>query len=124
MNIRRAVYANLNRAAIIKLKGGALTGSPGTHFITPGTAGFSEAGGDAGPKVPWNENVNGSLSTAETYMKKAGYPSGKYTGNQTALIVGSNNGQDELADQPAHREGLQLAGDQDPPGPGRPVGHV
>ena len=97
VNIRRAVYANLNRSAIIKIKGGVLTGTPGTHFITPGTAGFTEAGGYAGPKVPWNENVNGSLSTAETYMKKAGYPSGKYTGNLTATIVGSNNGQDELA---------------------------
>ena len=97
VNIRRAVYANLDRAAIIKEKGGELTGSPGTHFITPGTAGFTEAGGYAGPKVPWNENVNGSLSTAETYMKKAGYPSGKYTGKQQALVVGSNNGQDELA---------------------------
>ena len=97
VNIRRAVYANLDRSAIIKEKGGALTGSPGTHFITPGTAGFTQAGGYAGPKVPWNEDVNGNLKVAEKYMKKAGYPSGKYTGSKTATIVGSNNGADEEA---------------------------
>lgn len=97
VNIRRAVYANLDRSAIIKEKGGALTGSPGTHFITPGTSGFDQAGGYAGPKVPWNEHVSGDLKVAEQYMKKAGYPSGKYTGSDTVEIVGSNNGQDELA---------------------------
>lgn len=95
--IRRAVYANLDRAAVIKEKGGALTGSPGTHFITPGTAGFTEAGGYAGPKVPWNEHVDGDLALAEKYMKKAGYPSGKYTGSQTVTIVGSDNGASEEA---------------------------
>ncbi len=97
VNIRRAVYANLDRSAIIKEKGGALTGSPGSHFITPGTAGFAQAGGYAGPKVPWNQYPNGNLSVAMTYMKKAGYKSGKYTGSKTAEIVGSNNGADEFA---------------------------
>lgn len=97
VNIRRAVYANLNRQAIIKIKGGELTGQPGTHFITPGTDGFTQAGGYAGPKVPWNENTAGSLTVAEKYMKAAGYSSGKYTGSMTATIVGSNNGADEEA---------------------------
>ena len=34
-------------------------------------------------------NPNGSLSLAESYMKKAGYPSGKYTG--TALLTIADN---------------------------------
>jgi peptide/nickel transport system substrate-binding protein len=97
VNIRRAVYANLDRSAIIKEKGGELTGSPGTHFITPGTAGFTQAGGYPGPKVAWNEYPSGNLKVAESYMKKAGYSSGKYTGGKTAEIVSSNNGADELA---------------------------
>ena len=59
VNLRRAVYANLDRAAIIKLRGGSLTGQPGTHFIYPGVDGYQQAGGAAGPQVPWNENVNG-----------------------------------------------------------------
>jgi peptide/nickel transport system substrate-binding protein len=97
VNIRRAVFANLNRDAIIKEKGGVLTGEVGTHFIYPGTAGFTEAGGYPGPNVPWNGHPAGDLKVAQTYMKKAGYPSGKYTGNATVLVVASNNGQDELA---------------------------
>jgi peptide/nickel transport system substrate-binding protein len=94
VNIRRAVFANLDRQAIIKLKGGALTGEPGTGFITPGTDGFTQSGGYAGPNYPWNTNTAGSLTTAEKYMKAAGYPSGKYTGSKTALIVGADDSTD------------------------------
>jgi peptide/nickel transport system substrate-binding protein len=97
VNIRRAVYANLNRDAIIKEKGGVLTGEPGTHFVYPGTAGFDQAGGYPGPNYPWNAHTSGDLAVAKQYMKKAGYPSGKYTGNGTVTVVASNNGQDELA---------------------------
>jgi peptide/nickel transport system substrate-binding protein len=97
VNIRRAVYANLDRQAIVKIDGGALTGEPATGFITPGTDGFTQSGGYAGPNYPWNDNTAGSLKTAEKYMKMAGYPSGKYTGKLTATIVGSNNGQAALA---------------------------
>lgn len=97
VNLRRAVYANLNRAAIIKEKGGELTGTPGTHFIYPGTAGFVQAGQYAGPNYPWAVHTAGDLAVAKQYMKKAGYPSGTYTGNQTVTVVGSNNGADELA---------------------------
>jgi peptide/nickel transport system substrate-binding protein len=97
VNLRRAVYANLNRDAIIKEKGGVLTGEPGTHFIYPGTAGFEQAGGYPGPNYPWNAHTSGDLAVAKQYMKKAGYPSGKYTGNATVTVVASNNGQDELA---------------------------
>jgi peptide/nickel transport system substrate-binding protein len=94
VNIRRAVWANLDRAAIIKERGGSLTGEPATHFIYPGNQGFAQAGGLAGPQVPWNKDVNGNLSVAEQYMKAAGYKTGKYTGNQTVQIVGANNGND------------------------------
>jgi peptide/nickel transport system substrate-binding protein len=97
VNLRRAVYANLDRDAIIKEKGGVLTGEPGTHFIYPGTSGFVQAGGYPGPNYPWNAHTSGDLTVAKQYMKKAGYPSGKYTGNATVTVVSSNNGQDELA---------------------------
>jgi peptide/nickel transport system substrate-binding protein len=97
VNIRRAVYANLNRDAIIKEKGGELTGTPGTHFITPGTSGFTQAGGYPGPNYPWAVHSGGDLAVAMKYMKKAGYPSGKYTGGAKVTVVGSNNGSDELA---------------------------
>ncbi len=120
VNIRRAVYANLNRQAIIKEKGGVLTGEPATHFIYPGTAGFTEAGGYAGPNYPWAIHTSGDLAVAKQYMKKAGYPSGKYTGNATVTIVGSDNGQDELAINQIVKSGHDPVGLQRQSRSGRP----
>jgi peptide/nickel transport system substrate-binding protein len=108
VNLRRAVWANLDRAAIIKLKGGSLTGSPATHFIYPGVNGFDQAGGAAGPQVPWNKSVTGSLSVAQTYMKAAGFKSGKYTGSGTVQIVGANNGNDPAIIQLLNTDMTQL----------------
>ena len=92
VNLRRAFWAALDRAAIIKVIGGPLVAEPATHFIYPGTNGFTQAGGYAGPQVPWNVNVNGDLAVAQKYMKAAGYPSGKYTGSAVVQVVGANNG--------------------------------
>jgi len=92
VNLRRAVWAALNREAIVKARGGSLVAAPMTHFIYPTNAGYTEAGGAAGPNYPWNTNVDGSMAVATKYMKLAGYPSGKYTGNQVVQEVGSNNG--------------------------------
>jgi peptide/nickel transport system substrate-binding protein len=108
VNIRRAVYANLDRAAIIKERGGSLTGEPATHFIYPGNQGFTQAGGLAGPNYPWNKDVNGNLKVAEEYMKKAGYPSGKYTGSETVQIVGADNGNDPAIIQILNQDMTQL----------------
>jgi peptide/nickel transport system substrate-binding protein len=94
VNIRRAAYAALDRAALVKIAGGSIVGTVGTHFITPGSAGYTQAGGDAGPKYPWNEYPTGNLAVAQKYMKAAGYPSGKYTGNAVVKIVEANNGND------------------------------
>jgi peptide/nickel transport system substrate-binding protein len=106
--IRRAVWANLDRAAIIKERGGSLTGEPGTHFIYPGNQGFTQSGGDAGPKVQWNTGPTGNLKVAQELMKKAGYPSGKYTGNQTVQIVGANNGNSPAIIQIVNQDFTQL----------------
>ena len=96
VNVRRAVYAALDRAAMLKIAGGSVVGQVGTHFITPGSSGFQQAGGYAGPQVPWNEHPAGSLAVAERYMKAAGYPSGTYTGSQVIRVVDSNNGNNPL----------------------------
>jgi peptide/nickel transport system substrate-binding protein len=92
VNLRRAAWANLDRAAIIKLRGGSLTSEPATHFIYPGVNGFTQAGGYPGPQTDFNKSLIGNLAVAEKYMKAAGYKTGKYTGNQTIQIVSSNNG--------------------------------
>jgi peptide/nickel transport system substrate-binding protein len=108
VNLRRAVWANLDRAAIVKLRGGSLTGQPATHFIYPGVNGYDQSGGAAGPQVPWNANVNGSLSVAQKYMKAAGYSSGKYTGSKTVQIVGANNGNSPAIVQLVNTDMTQL----------------
>jgi peptide/nickel transport system substrate-binding protein len=91
VNIRRAMYAALDRMAIVKARGGLLVAEPGTHFLYPTVDGYSQAGGAAGPDVPWNKDVNGNLAVAEQYMKAAGYKSGKYTGSNgtVQVVVGS-----------------------------------
>jgi peptide/nickel transport system substrate-binding protein len=108
VNIRRAVYANLDRAAIIKARGGSLVAEPATHFIYPGVAGFQQAGGYPGPQTDWNKNVNGSLAMGQKYMKLAGYKSGKYTGSQTVQIVSSTNGNDPAITQLLNSDMTQL----------------
>ncbi|MGH2851565.1 MAG: ABC transporter substrate-binding protein [Solirubrobacteraceae bacterium] len=92
VNVRRALWAALDRSEMLKIAGGTIVGQVATHFIYPGSDGFAQAGGLAGPKVPWNEHPSGDLAVAESYMKKAGFPSGKYTGKQVIKIVGANNG--------------------------------
>jgi peptide/nickel transport system substrate-binding protein len=108
VNLRRAVWANLNRAGIIKLKGGSLTSEPATHFIYPGVQGFTQAGGYPGPQTDFNKSTTGSLSVAQKYMKAAGYKSGKYTGSQTVQIVGANNGNDPAIIQLLNTDMTQL----------------
>jgi peptide/nickel transport system substrate-binding protein len=94
VNARKAVWAALDREAIVKARGGPLVAAPMTHFIYPGVSGYDQAGGAAGPNVDYNTDVNGNMAVAEKYMKLAGYKSGKYTGNATVQIVGANNGND------------------------------
>jgi peptide/nickel transport system substrate-binding protein len=88
-NLRKAFWAALDREAMDKARGGKLVTDVMTHFIYPTIPGFEQAGGLAGPKFDFNEHPEGSASVAAKYMKLAGYPSGKYTGNETLSIVGA-----------------------------------
>jgi len=92
INVRKAVLAVFDRNAMRLTRGGPALGAIATHFIPPGINGFDEAGGNAGPGVDFLKNPAGDLQLAESYMKKAGYPSGKYTGSQRLLMVGVNAG--------------------------------
>ena len=51
--------------------------------------GFEEAGGTKGPGFDFTTNPTATLALATEYMKKAGYPSGKYTG--PALLMVADN---------------------------------
>ncbi|HXA55331.1 MAG TPA: ABC transporter substrate-binding protein [Solirubrobacteraceae bacterium] len=96
LDLRKAVWAALDREAIVKARGGLLAGAPMTHFIYPTVAGYEQAGGAAGPKVDYNEHPEGDAAVAEKYMKLAGYPSGRYTGGETLQLVGAT-GEPEAA---------------------------
>jgi peptide/nickel transport system substrate-binding protein len=89
VNVRKALWAALDRNAMVKADGGTIVAQVGTHFIYPGSAGYELSGGDHGPNVDYNNNWSGNMQVAEKYMKAAGFSSGKYTGSATVKIVGS-----------------------------------
>ncbi len=98
VNLRRAFWAALNRTAMDKARGGELVTTVATHFIYPTINGFEQSGGVKGPQGPqfdFNAYPEGNAKVAEKYIKLAGYPSGKYTGNETVTIVGSTGNPQE-----------------------------
>ena len=90
INVRKAISAAVDRNAMRLAFGGPLVGLIPTHFISPGLPGYDAAGGPTGPGVDFLKNPSGDMKLAAEYMKKAGYPSGKYTGTQRFLMVSDN----------------------------------
>jgi peptide/nickel transport system substrate-binding protein len=89
VNARRALWAALDRKAMVTAFGGPVVGQLGTHFIYPGSEGYEQAGGAAGPQVDFNSYPSGNMALAAKYLKAAGYPSGRYTGHATVQVVGA-----------------------------------
>jgi peptide/nickel transport system substrate-binding protein len=92
IDLRKALWAATDRAALDKARGGELVTNVATHFIFPTIPGFEQAGGLAGPKGPqfdFDEHPEGDIAIAEKYMRLAGYPSGKYTGAKAITVVGA-----------------------------------
>jgi peptide/nickel transport system substrate-binding protein len=87
-NLRKAVAAQLDREQMRLVRGGAVLGDIATHFLYPGVAGFEEAGGEAGPGVDFLARPSGDPELARRYMAAAGYPDGRYTGEETISVVG------------------------------------
>ena len=81
VNVRKAVSAAIDRDALRPTRGGAVVGDIATHFLPPGVPGFEEAGGKKGTgrRLPREPERRHERSRPE-YMKKAGYPTGKYNG--------------------------------------------
>jgi peptide/nickel transport system substrate-binding protein len=90
VNVRRAIIAGFDREALRKSFGGPLVGDIPTHYIPPGQPGFNEAGGAKGPGLDFMSHPTGDMALAADYLKKAGYPSGKYTGKETLTMVSDN----------------------------------
>jgi peptide/nickel transport system substrate-binding protein len=92
INVRKAVIAGFDREAMRLSRGGELIGDIPTHMIPPGIPGFEEAGGLEGPGLDFMSHPSGDLELAAEYMKKAGYASGKYEGDETLLMIGTSEG--------------------------------
>ncbi|MFZ1992574.1 MAG: ABC transporter substrate-binding protein, partial [Solirubrobacteraceae bacterium] len=91
-DLRKALWAALDRQAIVRARGGPSFAQAMTHFIYPGVAGFADAGGDAGPLADYNADPNGDPAVAAKYMKLAGYPRGTYTGSAVLRVVAASTG--------------------------------
>lgn len=98
INVRKAIIAVTDRSALRLTRGGPYIGTVATHFIPPGMQGFDVAGGDAGPGNDFYANPNGNLTLAESYMKKAGYPTGKYTGPPLPMVADNASPAKETAE--------------------------
>ena len=85
VDLRRAVYAAIDRVALQKTRGGRLTGDIATHFIQPGLPGYEEAGGAPGPHYDFNTNLNGDMTVARKYLKLGHFKKGT-----PVLMVGDN----------------------------------
>ena len=95
-DLRKALWAALDREQMNKVRGGSLVTDLQTHFLYPGIPGFEQAGGLKGPAgVPYNEHPQGDVALAEKYIKEAGYPSGKYSG-ETITVVGARGAPADL----------------------------
>jgi peptide/nickel transport system substrate-binding protein len=94
IDVRKAVIAASDRVALLDTRGGPLSGVLATHFIPPGIAGFQQAGGVAGPtgsQYDFLQHPTGDMALAASYMKKAGYSSGKCSGNACTITIVSDN---------------------------------
>ena len=90
INVRKAVSAAMDRVALQKTRGGPLAGDIATHILAPNAPGFDAAGGMKGPGFDFLADPNGNPKLAADYLKKAGYPSGKYT-RPPITMVGDNS---------------------------------
>jgi peptide/nickel transport system substrate-binding protein len=94
LDVRKAVIAGFDREAARKARGGAVTGPLATHFLPPGLPGHEEAGGARGSGIDILRSPAGDPALAAAYMRRAGFPSGKYTGKEDFLVVaGSSDGE-------------------------------
>jgi len=91
INVRKAVIASFDRNALRLTRGGAIVGPIAWGYLPPNFPGFKESGGLKAPtQFDYLQSDTGNAQLAASYMKKAGFPSGKYTGTQKLTIYATN----------------------------------
>jgi peptide/nickel transport system substrate-binding protein len=98
-NVRKAVGAALDREAMGLAFGGKPAGSVATHILTPDEIGFEVAGGFAGPGYDWLKSPTGDMALAQSYLKKAGFKSGKYSGPSITMVADNRENQKAAAER-------------------------
>ena len=89
INFRRAIIAATDRTSLRLTRGGENLGPLATHIIPPEMPGFDEAGGEAGPGYDFLKSPTANIPLAQSYLRKAGFKSGKYNG-PPLLVVADN----------------------------------
>ena len=91
LNVRKAVLAAFDRSALRLTRGGASVGPIAWGYLPPSFPGHTESGGMKAPaQFDFLQSETGNPQLAAQYMKKAGYPSGKYTGTEKLLTIATN----------------------------------
>jgi peptide/nickel transport system substrate-binding protein len=103
LNVRKAVAAATDRTAMRQTMGGPVTGDIPTHFLPATIPGYAQAGGAKGTGLDVLSKPDGDIELARSYMKKAGYASGKYTGGGTFQMVSDNTSPTKDAAQVAEK---------------------
>lgn len=99
VNVRKAILAAFDRDLLRKVSGGPASGDIANHFLPPGIPGFEQAGGLDGTGADFLANPKGDMAVAKSYMQKAGFPTGSYTGSEVLQIVGTSGGKAEKVAQ-------------------------
>jgi peptide/nickel transport system substrate-binding protein len=85
VDVRRAVAAAIDRDALRRTLGDPALGAIATHVLTPQLPAFAGAGGVAGT-FDFMKSPGGDLRLAQRYMRRAGYPAGRYHGPPLAMV--------------------------------------
>jgi peptide/nickel transport system substrate-binding protein len=97
-DVRKAVFAGLDRQAMELAFGGTSVGQVATHIIPPGVAGFDEGGGKAGFGYDYVKSPAGDPAVAAQYLKKAGFSNGKYSGPAITMVADNAGNQKAAAE--------------------------
>lgn len=90
LDVRKAAIAAIDRQELldaVREHGGLLA----SHWLPPGTPGHDEAGGAEGPRYDWLARPEGDLAVAAAYLRRAGYPDGRYTGRPLVAFTAGDH---------------------------------
>jgi len=97
INVRKAVFAALDRKAMNLAFGGESVGKIASHIIPPGVAGFEQSGGFNGPPLDFLKKPDGDPALAAQYLKKAGFSNGKFSGPAITMVADNSTNQKAAA---------------------------